>query len=325
MRSLGSLVVNCSAPHYNLGALKLYRWLADQGQNVALFEGDPGLFASGHEAVYLSCVFSWHAPLAREIAWRVRGHAEVFCGGPGMFALGNWWRRETGLEAQRGLDWRFERQRGHFRMTFASRGCSVNCWFCVVPRLEGTDFTLDAEFEPAPILCDNNLSALPADFQQHILERYRVTGTRLVDANSGFEPRTFTEETYQRWRHQLLGPWRFACDTSSELAYVQQMMTVLAGEAPRRKQVYVLIGNEPIAACYERARKVIEWGGEPYCQPVMPLNALSRDQVMVRHDWTLQLLRDFARFFNRHLWRTLELRDYLPRLAERAPFAEAAL
>lgn len=316
-----SLVINCSHPHYNLGAMKLCDWLRDEGREVTRAKGDPGLFATGYDEVYLSLVFSWHAPTARDIALRVRSHADVTVGGPGIFALAKWWRRETRLEATIGLDWRFERQRGDYKMTFASRGCPVNCWFCVVPRIEGTAFTLDPDFAPAPVLCDNNLSALPGDFQEHILTRYTAAGMQLRDANSGFEPRTFTEETYRRWKPHLRGPWRFAYDTSSEGEFVQRMMAILRGESARRKQVYVLIGNEPIAACYERARRVIEWGGEPYCQPVMPLNALSRDRLIVRHDWTTQLLRDFARYHNRRLWRSLDLRDYLPRKCEPRPFA----
>lgn len=316
------LVVNCSAPYYNLGARKLADWHAEHGYRVEMCNGDPGLFTLGYERVCLSVIFSWHATLAREIAFRVQGEAEVWCGGPGMHALRNWWRAETGLEASAGVDPRFDRQRGAYRMTFASRGCPVNCWFCVVPRLEGTAFTLDHDFRPAPILCDNNLSALPDDFQDHILRRYRETGTELADANSGFEPRTFTEDTYHRWKAHLRGPWRFAYDTTDEGAYVERMMRIIRPEAARRKQVYVLIGNEPIAACLERARQVIAWGGEPYCQPVMPLNALTRDRLIVRHDWTLTLLRDFARYFNRHLWRSLPISEYRPRLAAPPPFAE---
>lgn len=146
-------------------------------------------------------------------------------------------------------------------MVFASRGCPVNCSFCVVPRLEGTAFTLDWEFQPAPILCDNNLSALPVAFQEHIIRRYQEAGAPLQDANSGFEPRTFDEETYQRWRPVLRGPWRFAFDELGEADDVRRMMGILAGERPRRKRVYVLIGNEPIAACYERVRRVLACGG----------------------------------------------------------------
>src|SRR5947209_8050408 len=117
------LIINCSAPHYNLGARKLTDWLRAQGSQVTYRGGDPGLFAYGHDLVCLSVVFSWHAPLARDIALRVKAHSEVWCGGPGMFALQSWWKRETGLECHRGLDERFDRQRGVYRMTFASRGC----------------------------------------------------------------------------------------------------------------------------------------------------------------------------------------------------------
>lgn len=315
-----ALVVNCSAPYYNLGARKLGDWLRSDGHEVEEKQGDPGLFGYGYDLVCLSVIFSWHAPLAREIALRLKSNAEIWCGGPGMFALAKWWTAETGLVATPGLDQRFERQRGRYRMTFASRGCPVNCWFCVVPRLEGTSFTLDPDFEPAPVLCDNNLSALPADFQRHILLRYAESGIPLVDCNSGFEPRSFTAETYHRWKSALRGPWRFAYDTTSEGVDVERMMEILRPESARRKQVYVLIGNESIEQCYERALKVIEWGGEPYCQPVMPLNALSRDRLMVRHDWTYQRLRDFARYFNRHLWRSLPLREYSDRKGEAPPF-----
>lgn len=317
------IIVNCSSPHYNVGALKLANYLRSTGADVQYFDGDPGLYGYDANTVHLSVVFSWHALIARDIALRVRDHADVHCGGPGMFALGRWWREQTGLDAHKGLDARFERQRGDYRMTFASRGCPVGCYFCIVPKIEGTDFTLDWDFRPAPMLCDNNLSALPVEFQEHIISRYQEWGVQLRDANSGFEPRTFDVGTYARWKPILRGPWRFALDELRELEDVRRMMHILRAESPKRKQVYVLIGNEPFGACYERAQKVIEWGGEPYCQPLMPLNALSRQHVTVRHDWTTQRLRDFARFYNRHLWRNLELREYLPRKIEREPFGDA--
>jgi pyruvate-formate lyase-activating enzyme len=319
--AMRTLVINCSDPHDNLGAHKLADWLRAQGEKITVSAGDPGLFVYGYDRVCLSVIFSWHAPLARAIALRVRNDADVWCGGPGMFALTHWWQRETGLTCHRGLDSRFEQQRGTYRMTFASRGCPVNCSFCLVPRLEGQSFTLDWEFVPAPILCDNNLSALPLAFQDHILCRYQETGTPLIDANSGFEPQTFDETTYQRWRPTLRGPWRFAFDTLQEEAAVARMMQILRDERPKRKQVYVLIGHEPLAACYHRAQQVIAWGGEPFCQPFIPLNALQRVPKVI-HDWTPMRLRDFTRYYNRHLWRTLPLTAYRPRASQSPPFAD---
>lgn len=322
-RNLKALVVNCSARRYNLGAQKCAAWLRAEGYAVDELDGDPGAIQQDYSVVALSVVFSWHAPLALALARRFRTHADIWSGGPGLVALSHWWQTETGgLVATVGLDPRFERQRGPWRMTFASRGCPVGCWFCIVPKIEGRTFTLDYEFAPAPILCDNNLSALPETFQAHILQRYRETGTPLEDANSGFEPRAFDEGTYARWRHQLKGPWRFAYDELSESDDVRRMMAILSRERARRKQVYVLVGHEPVEACYTRARRVLDWGGEPHCQYLRPLNWLG-DPATLRHryDWSDQLGRDFCRYFNRRLWRAIPIWGYRPRQNEAPPFA----
>lgn len=320
-----ALVVNCS-PGYNLGAHRLKDYLAAQGWSVDFQTGDPGIFSYGYDLVCLSVIFSWHAPVARDIALRVKNNSEVWCGGPGMFALFNIWKEWTGLECVRGLDQRFENQAGDYKMTFASRGCPVGCWFCIVPKLEGKEFTLYWDFQPAPFLCDNNLSALPVDFQNHVVERYASSGVRLLDANSGFEPMSFNEDTYRRWKPIMRGPWRFALDTTLELPDVQRMMEILKDEPRSKKRVYVLIGNEPIEACYERIAKVIEWGGDPHCQPVIKLNALEK-RPMIMHDWGTvgELgLMDMARWGTRWLWKTVPLYEYANRKNQPPIFAEFA-
>src|SRR5688572_8489101 len=113
-----ALVVNCS-PGYNLGANKIADYLRSQEHAVDFQTGDPGMFSYGYDAIYLSVIFSWHALTARDIALRVKGVSDVECGGPGMFALTNWWKKETGLDCQHGLDQRFENQTGNYKMTFA--------------------------------------------------------------------------------------------------------------------------------------------------------------------------------------------------------------
>jgi hypothetical protein len=319
-----ALVVNCSAPRYNLGAAKCADWLRTQGHQVTVIGGDPGMLTYGYELVALSVIFSWHAPIARDIALRVRANAEVWCGGPGVAALAHWWKTETGLDLTVGLDWRFERQRGDYAMTFAARGCPVGCWFCIVPKIEGRNFTLDWDFRPAPTLCDNNLSALPTEFQDHIIQRYRESGMPLTDANSGFEPRAFDEGTFARWEPLLKAtdaPWRFAFDELREADDVRRVCEILSTVRSKRKRVWVLVGNESIAECYDRARSVLEWGGEPWCQFVLPLNWLGDPATLrPRHDWSYQLGRDFCRYFNRRLWRTLRIEDYRPRQNEPEPF-----
>lgn len=318
-----ALVVNASAPHYNLGAAKLADWLVSEGYEVETAKGDPGMFSLGYDLVCLSVIFSWHAPLAREIALRVKGASDVWAGGPGLFKVGKWFESETGVKCAHGIDKRFDKQRGNYRATFASRGCPVGCSFCIVPGLEGRKFTLDWEFQPAPLLYDNNLSALPPEFQEHIIRRYQETDTHLADANSGFEPRTFDEGAYARWKPILRGPWRFALDDCDELREVEAMMRILRDVPASRKRVYVLIGNEPLEACHMRAERVIAWGGEPFCQPVLPLDWMKdprQDELPAEHDWTSQRLKDFSRFYNRWLWRSMKLWEYKPRQSEAPPF-----
>lgn len=319
-----ALVVNCTKGRYNLAAYKMLAWLPGQGYQVTFADGDPGpLFSYAYDLVALSAIFSWDAPTARNIALRVKGNSDVWAGGPGLAALSRWWMQETGLPCQAGIDPRFDRQPGAYHMTFASRGCPEGCWFCIVPKVEGRQFTLHWDFTPAPILLDNNLSALPVDFQKHIVSTYQAAGMKL-QAWSGFSPHYFDEACYQRWKPVLQPPWRLAFDEMQEADAVERAMRVLSGVRPRMTRVYVLVGNEPLASCYERVRKVIEWGGEPYVQRYRPLNYLG-GPLPVRHDWTEAMLVDFSRYFNRYLWRRgVRLQEYTNRKNSRPLFADLA-
>lgn len=274
-----------------------------------------------NDTAFLSVAFSWRLPDAfQRAAWyRAQGYT-VRAGGPGTFANPSYLKDVADLGGD------IEALVHHNPLaTIASRGCPVGCYFCIVPKVEGLNFTLLPDFEPRPILCDNNLSALPVEYQKHIIDKYTRSGVVLRDANSGFEPITFDEGTFNRWREILRGPWRFAFDTASEEPQVKRMMKILKGESAKRKQVYVLIGNEPVASCYERAQKIIEWGGEPYVQPLLPLNALDRDHLKIAYDWTWQKLKDMQRYYNRHLWRYVKLHEYTNRKNEAPIFSRCEL
>lgn len=257
------------------------------------------------DTAYVSVVFSWRMPEAyQRCVWYRAGGYRVRAGGPAV------WANRKYLADVAELGGEVDALTHHNNdATIASRGCPVGCWFCVVPTMEGREFTLLWDFVPRPILCDNNLSALPVEFQEHIIRRYQETNTPLMDANSGFEPRAFDENTYRRWKPIMRGPWRFALDEIGELDDVRKTMEILKGEPASSKRVYVLIGNEPFDMCMERILKVIEWGGEPHCQPIMALNTLVK-RPMVRHDWTEQKLRDVARWANRWIWRSVPFEEY---------------
>ncbi len=260
------------------------------------------------DTVYLSVVFTWRLDeaAARAVFAKAMGK-RVIAGGPALFLPQM--RHELHELAEVRSEFPDAIARHNPQATIASRGCPVGCWFCIVPAMEGREFTLLPDFPVRPILCDNNLSALPADYQDHIVSRYKAEGVQLLDANSGFEPRTFDDEVYARWRVINRGPWRFAYDDEAEGEDVRRVMHMLRDEPAKRKRVYVLIGNEPFEACMARIQRVIDWGGEPHVQPVMKLNALERTP-WVRFDWTAQRLRDVARWANAWVWKRTRFAEY---------------
>lgn len=274
------------------------------------------------DTAFLSVAFTWRLDDAyqRAVFYRALGF-RVRAGGPGIFTRRNY----LADVAEIGGEPPGEPLLRHNPMaTSASRGCPVGCWFCIVPKMEGREFTLLPDFVPRPVLCDNNLSALPPDYQAHVVARYRAAGVPLLDANSGFEPRTFDRDVLERWRGINRGPWRFAYDDAADGPHVERVMGMLdAASIPaRRRQVYTMIGNEPFEACMHRIRQVIGWGGEPYAQPFIKLNALQK-RPHVRFDWSEPQLRRVARWVNGRFWKYVPFDRYSASAkTERAPRQE---
>lgn len=258
--------------------------------------------------LYLSVAFTWKIEAAYQKAQFAKAMGmQVIVGGPALAIPQNLARLSGIATYQKAFP---DAIRYHNPdATFASRGCDQDCPNCIVPFLEGRTATLVPDFPVRPILCDNNLSFLPADYQEYVIRRYEETGTPLLDANSGFEPRTFTEEVYRRWKRINRGPWRFAYDDMKEREQCFQVFRMLKDEPQKKKRVYVLIGNEPYAECMQRITETIENGCEPHCQPVMKLNAQER-VPWVRFDWTERKLKDVARWANGFVWKRCPFDDY---------------
>jgi hypothetical protein len=267
------------------------------------------------DIAYLSVAFTWRLPQARALAESYRSvGCHVIAGGPGTFPkkIRDEWLGDVAEvpDPMNPKNWLHDTTVRHNPMsTRASYGCPVGCWFCIVPKMFGKTFTLLPDFPVRPVLCDDNLSDLPVEYQKHIVSRYVSSETWLLDANSGFEPAAFTGETRAIWQPILKGPWRFGYDEKTEGEAVERAFRVLRDVSPRRKQVYTMIGHEPFDVCMDRIRRVIEWGGEPYAQPFIKLNAIVKEPD-IRHDWTAQKLRHVHRWVNRHLWRKTRFEDY---------------
>jgi hypothetical protein len=261
-----------------------------------------------NDTAFLSIAFSWKIRQAYSRAiWLKSEGYKVRAGGPGLSstALKRWMEEVAVLGGD--VDALIHHNKDATR---ASRGCPVGCYFCIVPIAEGKGFTYLPDFTPRPILCDNNLSALPVEYQEFIIEKYIKFDVPLIDATNGFEPASFDNGTYQRWKRINLGDWRFGYDETKEEKEVYRAIQVLKDVPNTKKRIYVMIGNEPFQACYRRIRNVIDWGCEPYVQRFIALNAMERKPV-VRYDWTKKKLNDLARWSNRWIWRTVPFEDYI--------------
>lgn len=257
--------------------------------------------------VYISVAFSWKLPDAYQRAiWHKQSGKRVLVGGGGVFYHPHYFDGVAEYDPKAKVN---ALEHHNPNATKASEGCPVGCYFCTVPKIEGKAFTFLPDFTPRPILCDNNLSALPDEYQNFIIDKYKSTGTKLLDANSGFEPRSFTEETYLRWKEINHGAWRFAFDEIGEEKECEQMAQILKNEPSSKKRVYVLIGNEPFEQCFYRITKVIEWGCEPHVQPMIALNTLEK-KPQIKFDWNARKLQNLSRWANRWLWRTIKFEDY---------------
>jgi hypothetical protein len=262
------------------------------------------------KTAYLSVVFTWKLPetRSRAIWYRSLGY-EVIAGGPALYEKFPGYL--AGLATVK-PKWPDAIRHQNPAATMATRGCDETCFFCDVPKIEGP-FTYFPEFPVRPVLCDNNLSAIDPKFQEFIIERFQSAGVPLLDANSGFEPKSFDGAVFERWSKINRGPWRFGYDESEERETVRKVMAMLtaAGVAAKRIRPYVLIGAEPFDECMGRIRDVIQWGGEPHVQPFIKRTSLERKPHVSRAmGWTPRLLTDVARWANRRIWRYAPFEDY---------------
>ena len=148
-----------------------------------------------------------------------------------------------------------------------------------------------------------------APIQWALVNGEKETGVTLMDCQEGFEPLTFTDEVYHRWKPNYKGPWRFAYDELKERPQVLRVMEMLKAENQKKKRVYVLIGNEPYEACMSRIYETIEKGCDPHAQAFIPLNSLDKEP-QAKFDWTVQKLKDVCRWTNAWMWKKVKFEDY---------------
>jgi hypothetical protein len=312
------LLINCSAPNYNLAIEKMKIYFghkATEGRTVN------DLFFVGYDAVMLSVIFSWDVPRAIvEAKTALSLGMKVMIGGGGTFVLRAHIERETGLKPYYAPVPELDAVDAKFKMVYFTRGCVEKCSFCIVPKIEGNVVKLNEKSQPAQALLDNNLSEIPSSYKEYIVEKYLSAGIRVVDANSGFEPKGIDEYTVRLFGKLPLRWWRTGFDEIGEEKQFIESVAVIKEFSKKTIRVYTMIGDEPIEECRYRCEKVISLGCEPVPQAYIKLGSKTKTPV-IQHDWDAAKLRDFQRFFYcPPLWKKLKLEEYAPRINQKPIF-----
>lgn len=234
---------------------------------------------------FLSVPFTWLMPEARrvEAAWRGR----TVIGGPGV------------MKPTEYLDPTNEPVRMHNPLaTFTTRGCPNACSFCAVPKLE-PDFYEIYEFQPAPIVCDNNLLAASQVHIRRVIESLRHFP--YADFNQGFDARLFTPEIAD-----MIGgvraKVRFAFDSWADEGVVKDAIDLCRKRASNKIGVYCLVGfDDTPDDAIAKLELIRSWGIRPTAMRYQPLDAETKNSH-VASEWTERALRRVTRYYNRLRW-----------------------
>lgn len=192
---------------------------------------------------------------------------------------------------------------------FLTRGCPNKCPWCVVPIKEGKvsayrDIDEVIGGNSRAVLMDNNILASEYGLEQ--LEKIADKGYR-VDFNQGLDARLVTEDVAKvlariKWIKYI----RFACDTSSQIKWIESARELLA-KYGYTKEIFVYCLIKDFDESYARIShfRKEKWF-TPHCQPYRDFS----DPKQVIPQWQ----KDMARWSNRRwLYKSCDFKDYEPR------------
>ncbi len=247
---------------------------------------------------FLSIPFTWLLPSAYSLAVNYKGLGyEVHCGGPAVQLMPEYLQ---GVSLTNGVSVD-ALSRHNPNATFTSRGCIRRCQFCAVPRIEGCLVEL-ADWEPKPIVCDNNLLACSRKHFDSVIDRLK--GIKGVDFNQGLDHRLLTKYHAGRIAELDIAVIRLAWDDIKAESKIMKAIGILNGAGFKNStiRVYVLAGFEdtPEDAHY-RCETLKSMDILPNPQRYQPLDTLVKDKY-VGLNWNKRELERFMRYWARQVW-----------------------
>jgi len=298
---------------YNLACDKIANYHRLRGDEVYAGSWAPMLLQDV-DKFYFSVIFTWDIPeMIRQVSMVRDWGKDVEIGGPAATFMHKYIHTQTGIEPHPGLDDRFERIPGNYKLTFSSRGCPHKCLFCGVRKVEPVALEYD-DFPLAPMVGDNNILATSWEHQELVVQRFASYG-RKIDINSGFDIRFFQEKHYQLYSRLRLECWRFAFDTMDVEEDVRRVAAIMRNHGLDRHRVtFYCLTNFPGQTpeeCLYRLNTIIELGMNPYPMRYTPLNSLKH--YYVAPGWTKYLLQRISAYYQTpYTWMTDAFENFRP-------------
>lgn len=248
--------------------------------------------------LYLSVPFTWLLPEARQMAEAHKG--PVVAGGPAVDLMPAYLRdvaktgvRDAGFSPVPPLLFH------NPLATFTTRGCPNSCPFCAVPRIEG-EFRELSEWDPRPVLCDNNLLAATWGHLKRVVDRLKVLPA--VDFNQGLDARLFKQKHAWLFADLQRPKIRFAFDHPNMEGPVKDAVDLARTHGLKDIGIYVLICyDETPEEAVHRLETVRSWGIWPNPMRFQPLDALAKN-THLGPGWTEFRVLRVMKYYSRLRW-----------------------
>jgi len=249
------------------------------------------------DILMISVVFTWQLPIVRRLCeWNHQAGKHIRVGGTAVELMPSF------LSDIAKVGGRYLALKKHNpNATFTSRGCIRSCEYCAVPKIEGGLVELK-EWEPKPIVCDNNILACSQIHFDKVIDRLKPL--KGVDFNQGLDARLLTAYHLGRLGELQVPILRFSWDHINYERWVLDAIkrSIASGFPKSRIRCYVLFGfkDTPEDALY-RLETLKSLGVKPNPQRFQPLDTLKKDSF-VDKNWTEDELHRMVRYWSRQNW-----------------------
>lgn len=215
------------------------------------FVGDPPMFLPPDiTEVHVSVTFSWDLLEAERLCEAWSSIAPTSMGGPATGQRGE--EFIPGMYVKKGV-------------TFTSRGCPNNCWFCIVPKRDGV--LRELPIKPGHIVQDDNLLACS---EKHIRAVFDMLKTQKeIKLSGGLEAKRLKPWHVELFEAVKVQEAFFAYDTPDDwepLVAAQKILAESRWYNPSKCRCFCLIGypKDTIEAATKRLQDVLDLGFFPY-------------------------------------------------------------